>query len=395
MRYLGIALMLAAIASPAAAQPAPWSPQRATAGWVVTPAFVFGGLYDTNPTLRSGEGSGGELVGLLNPRTEIDFNGRRARFNAGYSGTLERYRELDELTRYEQRGRIEASYQTTPRLAFVTRHQLTLTPTTDQLDIEGLPFIRVGSTMLTSHGGFAFDLTQRMALKSDYSFQWVNFDRDRQGEDFRFLRGGHAHSPSAELDYALTRRLKVGASYVYRYTDIDAGEEVFDTHRAQGLVIFDVNPNTTVQGRAGMDRVALVGTSGDRTGPAYGAGITHRFRQASISGSFERAFAPSFGFGGLTASRYLRASANVPFLQGRAFVNGSVTFRKTDPVIQRDVLVELDSFWTSATVGYSVARWLRMEAFLTTNHQTSSARGEVNRTRVGVQFVTSKPMRIQ
>jgi hypothetical protein len=390
-----MALALTAVAIPAAAQPAPWQPERFTAGWVVTPAFVFGGLYDSNPTLRSGEGPGGELVGLLNPRTEIDFNGRRARFSAGYSGTLERYNELDELTRYEQRGRLEARYQTTPRLVFVTGHQLTLTPTTDQLDIEGLPFIRVGATMLTSSGGFVFELSQRMALKSDYSFQWVNFDRDRRGEDFRFLRGGHSHSPSAELDYALTRRLKVGGLYVYRYTDIDAGEEIFDTHRAQGLVIFEAGPNTTVQGRAGMDRVALVGESGDRTGPSYGAGITHRFRQASISGSFERAFAPSFGFGGLTASRYLRASANVPLLQGRAFVNGTVTYRKSDPVIQRDVLVELESFWTSATVGYSLSRWLRMEGFLTTNHQTSSARGEVDRTRVGIQFVTSKPMRIQ
>src|SRR5919109_698959 len=100
MTRLALVLLLSAIAVPAAAQPAPWSPERVTAGWVFTPSFVLGVLSDSNPTTRNtGNVIDSEMVTLVNPRTEIDFNGRRAKFSAGYSGTLERYQELSELTR--------------------------------------------------------------------------------------------------------------------------------------------------------------------------------------------------------------------------------------------------------------------------------------------------------
>jgi hypothetical protein len=398
MRRLVMAIaLLAAFAPPAAAQPQPWAPERITAGWVFTPSIVLGGLYDTNPTLQqNGTPITEELVGLVNPRTEIDFNGRRAKFSAGYSGTLETYSELSELTRYDQRGRLDAQYRMTPRLNFQTRQQLTLSPTTDQLDVEGLPFTRVGSTMVTSTGGFTFDFTERLELTTEYLFQWVNFDRETEDvADFRFLQGGHAHSPSAELQYALSRRLKVGALYVYRYTVIDAGEEILGNHRAQALVQYDIGPSTLVRGKAGFDYVGLINTELTRTGPSYGASITHRIRDISFDGSFERMFIPSFSFGGLQAHKVFRASAHVPFAHTRAFATGGVTYRQSDPVILRNVLVELDSLWTSATVGYSISRWLRAEVFVSMNHQTSSAQGDVSRTRAGIQFVTSKPVRIQ
>jgi hypothetical protein len=64
-------------------------------------------------------------------------------------------------------------------------------------------------------------------------------------------------------------------------------------------------------------------------------------------------------------------------------------------VVLRDVLVELDSYWTQVHAGYAVARWLRMEGFVAITQQYSSAQGDVQRTRVGIQFVTSKPVRIQ
>jgi uncharacterized protein (PEP-CTERM system associated) len=397
MRVYFVAAALVAIAAPAAAQPTPWSPERITAGWVFTPAIAFGGLWDSNPTTRNeGTPKAPEIVGLINPRTEIDFNGRRAKFSAGYSGALERYQELAELTRYDQRARLEAKYQMTPRLLFQTRHQVTLTPTTDQLELEGLPFTRVGSRMLTSAGGFMFEISPRMALKADHTFQWVDFDRDTEGQaDFRFLQGGHSHSPSLELDYAIHRHVKLGGVYVYRHMVIDAGEEIIGSHRAQGVAQFQVGPTTSLRARAGVDYLALLDTTETKQGPSYGAGITQRIRHASIDGSYERAFMPSFGFGALTAYQTFRASGTVPFGQSRAFVSAGFTYRRTDPVVLRDVLVELDSYWTYASAGYLVARWLRMEGFVAVNRQVSSAQGDVERTRVGIQFVTSKPVRIQ
>jgi hypothetical protein len=91
----------------------------------------------------------------------------------------------------------------------------------------------------------------------------------------------------------------------------------------------------------------------------------------------------------------VHARVHVPFARGRMFASGGLTYRRNTPVLTITSPIELSSYWTTGTFGYAVARWLRMEAFLNVNHQTSSAQGNVDRTRAGVQFVTSKPMRIQ
>src|SRR5918994_1341079 len=137
MRRVLIAVVLCVVAAaPAAAQPAPWQPERITAGWVFTPAISFGGMWDSNPAVRNSVNEiTSELVGLVNPRGEIDFNGRRAKFSAGYSGSLQTYRELEALNRYDQRGRVLARYQMTPRLQFSARQQLTITPSTEELEL--------------------------------------------------------------------------------------------------------------------------------------------------------------------------------------------------------------------------------------------------------------------
>jgi hypothetical protein len=397
MRRFFLIVALAAIASPAAAQPAPWSAERMTAGWVFTPAFVFGGMWDTNVTVRNeGVPETAELVGIVNPRGEIDFNGKRTKFSAGYSGALETYRNLDELTRYDQRGRVDSRYQMTPRLLFQTRNQLTLTPTTDQLDVEGsLPFTRVGSRMLTSVNGFTFDVSRRMALTATYNFQWVTFDRSSAEPDFQFLRGGHAHSPSAELTYALSRRVKIGALYEYRHTDIDAGEEIFDTNRLLATVEYHLGPETKLTGRGGVDHLATSDVGESRTGPSYGAGVSHRVRLAIFDANYERLFVPSFGFGGMTANHVAHVGAQMPFMQGRLIWTAGFTYRRTDPLESRGLNIRLDSYYGTSTLGYAIARWLRMEGFYSLTHQFSDARGNVDRTRIGIQFVTSKPMRIQ
>src|SRR5919107_3705565 len=82
------------------AQTAPWAGERLTPGWVFTPGVVLGGLWDSNVTVASaGNPHLREWVGLVNPRGELDFNGRRTHMNAGYSGALEAYRRFSELQR--------------------------------------------------------------------------------------------------------------------------------------------------------------------------------------------------------------------------------------------------------------------------------------------------------
>src|SRR4051794_15466580 len=109
------AAALLAGATPAQAQPAPWEPEPLTAGWTFVPALGIGGLWDSNSKLRStGDPQLRHWVGIVNPRGELNFNGQRSRFLFGYSGALEAYDTLRELTRYDQRGRLQAQYKASP-----------------------------------------------------------------------------------------------------------------------------------------------------------------------------------------------------------------------------------------------------------------------------------------
>ena len=398
MRRVFLALVLsAAAAAPASAQPAPWMPERMTAGWVFTPGISFGGMWDSNVTVRNeNTPTTSELVGLFNPRGEIDFNGRRAKFSAGYSGMLETYREVNELTRYDQRGRLQARYQMTPRLQFNTQQQLTISPTTDQLELGGLPFTRVGSRMLDGRGGFVYDLTQRAKLTGNYNFQWVNFDRAAEAEpDFALLQGGHSHSPGVELRYQLARRLDVGANWNYRHTTIDGGEQIFDSQDARGIVSYDVGPSTTVHGSLGIAHVTMVRTAETQTGPSFGASLSHKAGHVALDVGYERSFLPSFGFGGLSANEVFHAGVNLPLAGSRMYAASGFTWRRTEPTLEQPIVVTLNSYWWNSSFGFHVARWLRTEAFYSLTHQASNAQGNVDRSRIGVQFVTSKPMRIQ
>lgn len=398
MRPIVFACMLAAAASPAGAQPAPWSPEQVNAGWVFTPAIIFGGLWDSNVTVRQeGNPEVAEMVGLLRPRGEIAFHGKRTRFAAGYLGTLEAYRTLEELTRYDQRGRLQARYAATPRLDISTRHSFTMTPTTDQLELAGLPFTRLGSRRYDGSGGFAYKLSPRATLDADYSLQWVAFDRDPR---FARLSGGHSHGLSTSVGYDVTKRLSVNGSWQYRRTLIDAGSEfdaaqdAWGTHHVLGAVAYEVTARTQVHGGGGFALLRVADAGGNRMGPAVRVGVTHATRLASFSADYERMFLPVFGIGGISSNETLRGAVGVPLAGGRYAVNGSVTYRGTQPL---DVagFVQSDAWWTQVSFGWSITRWLSMQAFYADAQQTSTSRGRVDRTRIGLQFSTSKPLRIQ
>ena len=81
-------------------------------------------------------------------------------------------------------------------------------------------------------------------------------------------------------------------------------------------------------------------------------------------------------------------------LRQRLYTQGSAAWRRSMP-FEADAL-ELDTIWLRSTLGYAAARWARVEALYTYTRQDSIVTGgEVDRHRVGVQFVVSQPMRIQ
>jgi hypothetical protein len=405
MRNRVILLIAAAllIGRTAGAQPAPWEPERLTPGWVFTPSIVVGGLWDSNVTLRAvHEPIQSEWVGLLNPRGEIDFNGRRTHMNVGYSGALEAYRQFSELNRYEQFGRFELRQQATEHLQLFSTAGYSKVPTTDRLDIEAgvLPFIGIGSRHADVSGGFQLQTSPRTHVEGQVSVQAIRFERGESSEatEFdRYLRNGHSWSPMVGVMHSISERVAVGASWNYRHAAVGVGldEAVFDVQSETAEVAFQTGPHTTIRGGAGASYLTSSTEDLQRWGPAYHAGIDHLAGRVSVAAKYEHAFVPSIGFGGLNANQRVSASAHVPLGNGRWTVSGSLAYGEIAPVDQFGLDFTLHSLWSQGTVGYQLTRWLRTEGFVNRTHQTSTARGLVDRTRVGIEFVTSKPVRIQ
>jgi hypothetical protein len=391
-----LALMAVLAASRAAAQPAPWQPERLTAGWTVTPGMMFGAAWDTNPTMRNESGPFHEgVVSLVNPRGEIDFNGRRTHFNVGYSGTLQTYQTLEALTHFSQHGRMLTRYQASQRLNFITTATFASAPTTDEIELDGIPFVRVGSKKFDAVGGFAYQLTPRTVIAGGYTFQWVHFERDVQQRAFQFLRGGYSHKPTLRLNHRLTDRISVGGNWDYRRAVVDAGAQTFEGQEAIGDISWKVGPHTSITGGAGVSYLRIASTEVKRVGPAYRASLAQELFRASLTASYERSFVPNFAWGGLTSSESLRAGVTMPLLHGRMTASGSISYRRTNPLIVEVDLVELNSIWTNFALSFAATRWLRVEGFFLDTHQTSNARGVFDRIRTGVQFGISKPMRMQ
>jgi hypothetical protein len=395
MRWLVMLTVTVAMAGRAEAQPSPWQEEtRSTPGWVFTPSAVFGGMWDSNVTVRNqGSPPVGEWVGLVSPRGEVDFNGRHTHFGAGYSGTLHAYSTLDELTRYDQRVRAQASHRVTSRLTLDTRHSAIATPTTEDLEVNGLPYVRLGSQMYIGRGAATYSLSDRTRLTAQTSAQWIRFE-DSSIDGFGGLRGGHSQGAGASLMHRIGQRLSGGASWQYFRAELSQSDVTSHIQTAQGEVGWVLGPSTSIAGSAGISQLRVPEIGASEVGPAFGAGIEHHEGRVRLSARYEQAFVATYTYGSAISHRALSGSAYVPLMRGRMFATGSGAIRRASPTEATLDVITLDSVITTATVGFHVARWLRMEGFYIGTFQDSSARGTYNRSRIGIQFVSSKPMRM-
>jgi hypothetical protein len=388
-----MALLLCGAGS-AHAQLAPSEPQgiSGTPGWVFTPGIGLGALWDSNTTLRvTGDPPLQEWVGLVNPRGSLDFTGKLTKFGAGYSGSLETYRNLAELTRYDQRGHLNFRHQATPRLMFDANSSMNVSPTTDRIDLGGLPFENVGTTLYDASASTQYALSKRTTVTGQYELQRIDF---KEVPGSTHIGGGYSNSGIAAVRHAITSRLSIGGNYEYRRANTNGGLEHTIVHDSLGLVVYRIAEHTSIEGGAGLAHLKVIETAETRSGPSLRALLAHDFQRTRVELGYERSFIPAWGFGGTTTNEELRASAHYP-ITPRLFIEGGGAFRRNEPLITTGDGLFLHSWWTGATVGYSATRWMRLEGFYSGNFQRSSAAGEVDRVRVGVQVVTLKPVRIQ
>lgn len=391
-RALLAAALAVAAAAPASAQETPDLSWRIP-GWSFTPSLGAGLIWDSNVALSDvrvdlGETQGDTVVSI-EPAGQLEFYGRRSEFSATYRGNLRRYFDTEGLDTFNQRAGVSLRHAASRRLSFFARNSFSDSPTTDEVELNGVPFQRTGSRTNTIASGVDARLTRTVSLAGRYDGTWVHFDREDD-----FLTGGWIHAFKGELTHQPSERLSVGGEYGIRFAELDQGARSLGFQDAGGVIRYALGPHTAWQASAGLSVLDDKAADERRTGPYFKTALTHQLTRTTVGAGFERQFVPSFGFGGSSSSQELRTWVQTPFNRGRVFVNGSFAWRRSTPF--REESLQLDTIWLRSSIGYAATRWARLEALYTYTKQDSIVTGgEVDRHRLGAQVVISQPVRIR
>jgi hypothetical protein len=362
-------------------------------GWSFTPSIAFGTMYDSNVALSDAPADTGRTASdsLFNivPGAQLEFIGRRSEFLADYRGFVRRYFDIDALNGFDQRASFYGRRAMSRRLTMFVRDIFNDSPTTDDIELNGVPFRRTGSRTNTFAAGADYRIGKLTSLSTRYDNTWVSFDRPEL-----FLTGGWIHALRNELTYQFSEHVSAGGEYGYRRASLDERQREFDFQDAGGVVHVRLSPNTRANAAAGFAMLHDRNLDVTRHGPYVRLGLERTVDYFTVGAGFERQYVPSFGVGGANNSQNLHGYIRMPLPPRGFYSQASAAWRRTMP-FELDVL-ELDTLWLRSTVGYVAARWMRVEALYTFTRQDSTITGgEVDRHRVGVQFVISQPMRIQ
>ena len=393
VRALGLAILLGA-AGGGAAGAQDFEVPDAAPGWVMTPSVSFGAAHDDNPLLRTeGNPAPDDTIVAVTPAIDLTYRGRQTSLGLAYSGSMVKYRTLDGLDSFDQGGRVELRHQASKRVGVHLRNFFSVSPTTDTLQIPGVPYVRAGTRQNEFMAGTNVQATKRLELSGSYRLHWIEFDRPVTLPD-PLLGGGHSHGISLGAMQAVSARVRVGGRYMFQHALVGDVGEAFDIQNGEGVVSVQLSPTVSLEAGAGFSRLTLPERLGSRTGPAGRVSLGKRTEHAFFALSAARSFVPAFGFGGSMENSEISGSVRVPFARNRAFVQGAVGWRDSESVIEPELGVR--AVWLQTTVGYLVQRWLRVEGFFNGSSQdTPVAGGEADRRRVGVQVVTLRPMRIR
>lgn len=392
------AVALALTAATASAQSSPWQQEvRTTGGWVFTPGFAGGIAWDSgidtasNPVVEKLFQS---WVTTASPRAELDYNSRRTQLNLGYSGSIEKY--LGSSTGYEQHARLSVSRTLSPRFTIRGEGSLTASPTTDRLFMTDavVPYAEIDSTWLSASGALAWRASERTSVDAEVRVSRVTLDQDQSLAYLEFLRAGDSIAPSVRVLRAMSARLTLGSRGEFRRENI-ADTDTFDIGTVTGEFVYRASASTTINGGAGVSRLVVYGFETTKTAPTLHAGVEHRIGRAEFSGGYERAFRPMFGFGSLATSDAVSGEVTMPLRDRVYYLAGSVAYNRSTPVEELGIGFDQESLWATLAMGRRLAPWLSAEGYVTVTRQGSTLFDTFNRTRIGVQFVTSKPVRIQ
>lgn len=389
------AVLVAVLAARAAAQEPPPSEFESwrLPGWTFTPGVIVGGLFDSNvavafPTAETGTTASDKLF-QATPFGQLEFFSPRTMFSSGYQGVVRHYAELSDLDGMDHRGYLSLRHLVTRRVTVFLTDSFLQVPTTDQLQLNGVPFRRTGSRYDAFSGGVEARLSRTVDMTVRYDLTWVDFERKDT-----LLTGGTVNGARTSVARRISDRASFGGEYGIRFADLNMGTKNVTFQEAGGVFRYHTGPLTTIEAAFGyahmLDRTHDV----VRDGPYVRASLTHRAERATIGAEYERSYVPSFTFGGTNQSQELRGYVQMPLSRNRVYLQESAAWRRTNPFLQAEL--PLDSIWLHTVVGYQLQRWLRLEGYHSYSRQdTRLAGGQIDRHVVGVQFVVSEPMRIR
>jgi uncharacterized protein (PEP-CTERM system associated) len=365
----------------------------ASGGWVLTPSLTYSTGWDDNVLIRGeGDSTPGDFLNVLNPRADIRFHGRRGQFDVNYDGAILLYHDLSTLNSYDQRAAASASRRISPQLSLFVRNSFALVPTTQTVELVGVPFLRTGSTVDDLQSGVEAILGKHTTLTAAYAFQWVRFDSDPIFA--AQLHGGYSNGASISLRRGLSSRSAVVVDADFQHALVTETNETFVVQNVIGGIHHQLSRNVRVFGMAGVSHlnVSASGPS-NNTGPSFSAGVGRQFQAASGGLTYSQSFIPTYGFGGTMQNQELTGHLSLP-LSRRLSQQSSVSWRRNESLVEGEP--SLRSLWFTVALGYALHPAVRIEGFYDLAHQViDRAGGVTNRNRLGFQLVTAKPVRIR
>jgi hypothetical protein len=392
-----IVAALLAFATPAFAQVSQDLPSEFESwrlpGWSFTPGATFGLLYDSNVALAPpdvNKKTAGDKLLAVEPLGQLEYYSARTSFSSGYRGLFRRYVDLNGLDDSEQRGFFTLQEKLTRRVTLNATDNLAQAATTDQLQLNGVPFERTGGRYNDFAGGVDSRLSRTVDLAARFESTWVSFDQRVNTA----LVGGVVNGVNAELSRRLNERVSLGVENDLRFATLDQGTRQLMFEEIGGTFHYRLTDITSVDASGGIAHLLDRTHDVSRDGPYVKVGVMHRASRATIGASYNRSYVPSLVFGGTNQSQEATGYVQMPFSSNRWYLQESVAWRRTNPFISTEL--PLSSIWIHNLVGYGITRWFRIEGYYDFSGQNNQqVEGQITRHLAGVQFVVAQPVRIR
>ena len=376
------------------ADPALGTAGTASPGWSLTPAIVLSRTFDDNVLLHGpGDPQESDYINVINPRAEASYHGQRSDLAIHYDGAIVLYSNLTTLDSYEQHGSINLKRLLSKHSSFFLNGSVAAAPTTELLQLTGIPYVRAGVFTDTVRAGVDHEVSKRLTITVGGYFDQARFAVNETYANI--LLGGYSLGANFAVRHRISERTSLAVDADAQHDSIGAaGQEQFNIQHVLGGVEQQLTEHLRAFASAGLSRLGETPFGPARTGPSVRLGLSEHYRSTVIDVSYDRSFVPSFGFGGTTQNSNLTARVRVPITR-RLYTQDLVSWQQQDPIVI--AVPQLRSTWFQAALGYAPHPAFRIEAYFAGTRQTA---GRVDgqlllHNQFGIQIIASKPVRVR